>query len=78
MSDVLWSVAAERTLIALPSAEAERIIATVETFASTGRGFVRTMRTGERRLHLPGYAVTFDTQEARILILRVDIVPRVR
>jgi hypothetical protein len=71
--DVRWNVAAERDLLQLPPSDAERIIAAVETFADTGRGFIRVLLdgSGERRLYVEGFYAIVTLDESVLSVLRV-------
>ena len=59
---VIWTSDAERDLLAMPPSEAERVLDEVESFATTGRGFVRQMLDGSyyQRLYVERYYIVFD------------------
>jgi hypothetical protein len=75
LSELLWSESAARFLLTLAPEDEESIIEAVSLFAETGRGFVRTMLgTSERRLYIPGYAITFHVEQQTIFVLRISSV----
>jgi hypothetical protein len=58
---VVWSDEAERFLLSLPGADAEKILRAVEQMAATGRGFIRDMLDGAGTwgLNLDRYVALF-------------------
>jgi hypothetical protein len=76
MTRIVWSDVAEAFLLAAPPSEAERIVAAVETWSTTHRGFVRQMLDGSGTLglYLPGFRVLFVREEDGGI--RVDSVRR--
>lgn len=61
MTEVIWTADAERFLLELDIATAERILEAVERMARTGRGFVRDMLDGRgtRGLYVGEFVVLF-------------------
>jgi len=71
---VLWSRRAKKDLARLDTALAERILATVDGFAASGRGDIKHLQgqlAGESRLRVGDQRVVFDFDANEIRVLRI-------